>query len=197
MAEGKTKPKVTSSLAEQEMDRIEKRFQEYDKQIKDLTLDRMNAAPKQDEEKQTKLSQKDLEKSKEIYLKPSKTVPPKEAFNEGFRKQYEFAKEYVHFIAENKEIIGDAIELWTKPFAGMPAEFWKVPANTPVWGPRYLAERIKGCSYHRLKSENSTFSSDQNGQYYGSLVVDTTIQRLDAYPASQEKKSIFMGAEAA
>jgi len=31
------------------------------------------------------------------------------------------------------------------------------------------------------------------GQFYGSMAVDTTIQRLDALPATKTK-SIFMGA---
>jgi len=63
-----------------------------------------------------------------------------------------FQKEYVQFIAENKEIIGETIEIWTRPFGGMPAEFWKVPVNKPVWGPRYLAEQIKRCYYLVIKT---------------------------------------------
>ena len=105
-----------------------------------------------------------------------------------------FSKEYVHFIAENKEIIGEAIELWTKPYAGLPAEYWRVPVNKPVWGPRYLAEQIKSKFYHRLvMQQNVVTGGDHMGQYYGSMAVDTTVQRLDAYPVTS-KKSVFMGA---
>jgi len=76
----------------------------------------------------------------------------------------------------------------------MPAEFWKVPVNKPIWGPRHLAERIKGCRYHRLvMSETVSTGSDGVGQYYGAMAVDTTIQRLDALPVSSTK-SVFMGA---
>jgi hypothetical protein len=135
-----------------------------------------------------------LEKSKDIYLKPKRAVSSKEKFNEDYRKDYEFMKEYVHFIAENHECIGEAIEMWTKPFAGMPAEEWAVPTNKPVWAPRYVAEQIKSKSYHRLKMDQSvTTGLDSRGQYYGTMVADTTIQRLDARPVSS-KKSVFMGA---
>ena len=183
----------SNSLGEQELDKAEKQFEAYEQNIKDLTLDRMNEAPKHEIEQQTKLSQKDLAKSTDIYLKPEKSIHSREKFNENYREEYDFAKQYVQFIAENKEIIGETIELWTKGFAGIPAELWKVPVNKPVWGPRYLAERIKACNYHRLSMQNSPISSDGLGQYYGHMVVDSVVQRLDAIPASN-RKSIFMGA---
>jgi len=147
------KPKPTSSLAEKELDKVEKQFEAFDNQVQQMTLDRMNTAPKQDVEQQTLMSQEDIEKSKRIYLKPFKSIGSKEKFNEDYRKYYNFSMEQVQFIAENKEIIGETCEFWTKPFAGMPAEFWKVPTNKPVWGPRHVAERLTGCKYHRLKME--------------------------------------------
>ncbi len=187
------KPNLNSE-SEKELVKVEKQFETYKEAIDELTLDRMNMAPKHEIEPQDKLSQKDIERSREIYLKPFKTISGRDKFNEAFRKDYEYEKEYVQFIAQNNEIIGEAIELWTKPFSGIPAEYWKVPVNKPVFGPRYLAERIKGSTYHRLSmQQNSVTSSDGMGQYYGSMTVDTTIQRLDALPVST-KKSIFMSA---
>lgn len=176
-----------------EMDKLEKQFEEFNDNVQQLTLDRMNAAPKQETEPQTKLSQQDIAKSKDIYLKPTKTIGSREKFNERFREEYNFKKEYVQFIAENKEIIGEEIEIWTKDFPGVPAEYWKVPTNKPLWGPRYLAENISRRSYHRLIMQQSVHSSDGMGQYYGSLAVDTTVPRLEARPVST-KRSIFMGA---
>lgn len=189
---GPGRPKLQSS-GEKELDQVEKQFEAFDKNVKDLTHDRMNAAPKQEQEPQTKLSSSDLAKSKDIYLKPDKSIGSREKFNENYRDVYNFDKEYVHFIAENKEIIGETIELWTKPYAGMPAEFWKVPTNKPVWGPRYLAERIKSCTYNRLVMQQTVSNADGMGQYYGSLAVDTKVHRLDANPVST-RRSIFMGA---
>lgn len=187
------KPKVNSH-AQRELDKTEAQFEKFDEQVKSLTLDRMNEAPKMETEQQTKISNRELQKNDGVYLKPDRAISCQDKFNEKYRDEYNFKKEYVSFIAENKEIIGESIELWTKPFAGVPAEFWKVPVNKKVNGPRYLAEQIKKCSYHRLiMNEQKITGSNQFGQEYGQLVVDSTVQRLDAHPVS-ERKSIFMGA---
>ena len=191
----KEKPDTKTSLGNAELDNAEKQFQKFDNQIKEMTFDRMSQAPKEDVEPQTKMAQVDIEKSKDIYLKPKCQIGSKEKFNEDYRKDYEFAMEYVRFIPENKEIGGESIDLWTKPFAGMPAQEWIVPVGKPVWGPRHLAERLTGCKYHRLvMQQNVAMGSDHAGQYYGSMAVDTTVQRLDAIPVST-RKSLFMGAD--
>lgn len=189
------KPKAKSSLAEQELDKAQAQFENFDNQVKDLTLDRMRAAPLEEVEPQTKISQKDMERMRDIYLKPKRTYPSKEKFNERFRSDYDFAKEYVQFTAENKEIIGESIELTTKPFPGCPAEDWMVPVNKPVWAPRYVAERIRGCEYSRLEMDESTVAGGdaKTVQWCGKMVVDKRVARLTAVPVSN-RKSIFMGA---
>lgn len=197
------RPKTHSTLAEQEMNKAQEQFDNFDTQIKEMTQDRMNMAPKEEKEAQTLMSQADIAKSKEIYLKPKRTlgvgVHPKtgvaEKFNERFRDDYNFQKELVHFIAENNEIMGEDLDLWTKPFQGVPLENWIVPVNKPVWGPRYLAEQIKSKTYHRLTMRNHVVENSGEGQYYGTMAVDTTIQRLDARPVSS-RKSLFMGSNA-
>lgn len=190
------RPPKMSQAMDKELKQLDLQFENFDNQVKDLTMDRMAKAPLEEKEPQTKLSSKEIEKSKQIYLKPDKTIGCRDKFNEKFREDYNFQKEYVQFIAENKEIIGEAIELWTRPFGGMPAEFWKVPVNKPVWGPRYLAEQISRKTYHRLVMEENVINSqDGAGKYYGSMVVDTTIPRLEARPVST-RKSVFMGANA-
>jgi len=187
------KPNMNSE-SEKELARVDEQFETFSNQVEEMTLDRMNAAPKQDVEPQTKISQQDLAKSNDIYLKPHRIVSSQDKFNEKFRKDYNFDKEYVQFTAENKEIIGETIDIWTRPYGGMPAEWWKVPVNKPVWGPRYLAEQIKRCYYHRLIMQpNQSSGADSMGQYYGSMAADTTIQRLDALPVST-RRSVFMGA---
>lgn len=188
-----TKPNINSESAK-ELQKAQTQIDAFDANIKEMTMDRMNAAPKKEEEQQTKLSSKEIEKAPGVYLKPERAIGCKDKFNENYRKDYEYAKEYVQFVAEHKEIIGETIDMWTRPFGGMPAEYWRVPTNKPVWGPRYLAEQIKRKCYHRLvMQQNQINSSDGMGQYYGNLAVDTTVQRLDAHPVSQ-RKSIFMGA---
>lgn len=176
----------------QDLQKAAENFDSFDKSVKELTMDRMNQSPKMETEQQTKLSQKDIAKSKDIYLKPVKRIASSERFNEKFREKFNFSNEYVYFIAENKEVIGDTIEIWTKPYPGMPAEFWQVPVNRPIWGPRHLAEQIKSRVYHRLKTENTGTGQDGIGQYFGTMVVDTTIARLDAHPVNTDR-SIFMG----
>lgn len=186
------KPKPQSSLAERELDKAAEQFKAFDDNVKALTQDRMNAAPKADIEPQTKLSQSEIAESKDVYLKPVKTIGSREKFNENHREKYNFAKEYVYFIAENKEIIGEEIDMWTKPFPGMPAEEWKIPVNTPVWAPRYVAEQLKRKYYSRLIMKQQTSQQDGVGQWYGQMAVDTRIPRLDAFPATKNR-SIFMG----
>ncbi len=194
MTDLKSKPKASSSFSDQELDKAEKNFQEFDASIKEMTMDRMNKAPIQEVEPQTKIANRDIDKMKDIYLKPDKTIGCRDKFNENFRKDYEFAKEYVQFIAEHKEIIGETIDIWTRPFAGMSAEYWKVPSNKPVWGPRYLAEQIQSRTYHRLVMQsNQSAGADGFGSYYGSMAVDTTVPRLEARPVSS-RRSVFMGA---
>jgi len=190
MAEAK-KPKMYTSEAERELDKVQEQFEKYETEVRSMTFDQLNLRPKLENEP-PKVSQVDLAKYPGIYLKPEKAIGCQQKFNEDYRKEYEFMKEYVNFMAENKECIGDNIEIWTRPYGGLSAEFWRVPVNKPVWGPRYLAEQIKRKYYHRLvMQETAVNGSDQNGTYYGKMTVDTTIPRLDCHPISS-KKSVFV-----
>jgi len=181
---------------EKELDQAQAQFDQFENQCKDLTLDRMNEAPKQEAESQLKMSQNEIDKHNHLYLKPKRTISSKEKFNEKYREAYEYAKQYVNFSAQNNEIIGEDLDFWTKPFAGMPAEEWIIPVGKPVWAPRYVAEQISRCKYHRLTMKDSVAnSSDGMGTYYGQMVVDKTINRLDAEPIT-ERKHVFMGSKA-
>jgi hypothetical protein len=193
MTEMKQKPKNLNSASEKELDKVAQQFDKFDAEVKEMTMDRMNMAPKEEVEPQTKLSQNEIAASKDVYLKPHKVISCREKFNEKYRDEYNYQKEYVNFIAEHKELIGESIDIWTRPFPGMPAEEWLVPTNTPVWGPRYLAEQIKRKFYHRLvMKENVVTDTTGMGVMYGKMAADTTIQRLDAQPVTK-RKSIFMG----
>jgi hypothetical protein len=194
MSEHKPAPKPQlNSASQKELDKAEAEFKKFDEEVKSMTLDRMNAAPKQETE-EPKISQKEIAKNNETYLKPTRTIASKEAFNEKFRDEYNFQKEYVNFTAINHEIIGENIEKWTKEFPGQPAEFWTIPTAKPVWGPRYLAESLKRCNYHVFSmDEKQVTSADGMGSYTGRIVVDSVKQRLDAHPVTS-RKSVFMGA---
>lgn len=187
------RPKISTSSSEKELDKVEEQFKDFDNQVKELTHDRMRLIPKTEYEPQTKISQHDLDKYPGIYLKPSNFVADVNPFNEKFRKSYEYDKEYVQFIPENVECRGDIIEIWTKPYRGVPAEFWKVPSNTAVWAPRYLKDQLQRKFHHKLEMKESSESSNytgssQYGRHYGKIVADTTIQRLDAREVSTKKQ---------
>jgi len=156
---------------------------QFDASVKALTNEVDVNAQKPESEPQVKMSNREIAKQDGIYLKPDRSINSKESFNEKYRTEYEFKKEYVPFIAENKEIIGETIELWTKPFAGISAEFWKVQTNKKVWGPRYLAEQISRKGYNRLTMEDRPVSQDGGHTFTGQLVATNRIQRLDARPA--------------
>lgn len=194
---------VKKNETEKELDKLQEQFQKFDDQIKELTLDQMNKAPILETEPQSKLSSGQIANSKDIYLKPNRTIGPgvhpktgeREKFNEKFRPDYNFQKEYVHFTAFNNEIVGEEIEIWTKPFGGINCEFWKVPCNKPVWGPRYLAEQIRSKTYHKMVMDQKVITgSDGAGQYYGAMAVQNTVHRLNAEPVSA-KKSVFVSAD--
>jgi hypothetical protein len=188
------KPKV-SSQSQKELDKVDAQFQQFNEQVNNLTSDSMNAAPTETTEPQTKLSSREIAKKDVIHLKPRSSISSREPFNEKFREDYNFAKEYVTFIAENLECIGQTIDVWTKPFPGMPAQWWEVPVNRVVSAPRYVAERIKGCNYHVLSMVERPSSTDQYGNtMVGTMIASSKKQRLDAQPADSTRKSIFMGA---
>lgn len=162
----------------------------FDASVASMTMDACASAPKVESEPQVLQSQREIAKEDGLYLKPDRSINSKESFNEKYRTEYNYKKEYVPFIAEHKEIIGETIELWTKPFAGLSAEFWKVPTNKKVWGPRHLAEQISSKSYTRITmNEQVTTGSDGHGVYFGQLTAANRIQRLDARPARGSKQA--------
>ena len=187
------KPKASSSFAQTELDKAEKQFEAFDQNVKDLVEARDFKPSGQPEEQQTKLSQSEIAKSTRVELKPKKTIGCKEKFNDKFTEAWNYAKEMVHFVAENKEIIGETLDLWTRPFPGIPAQEWEVPVNKPIWCPRYLYEQIARKYYHRLVMQDKTITAaDGMGAYYGSMAMDTTIQRLEAHLVVENRR-VSMG----
>lgn len=196
----KEKPTDVSPTVAKELDKVEEQFQAKEENYKSLTLDNMNTAPILETE--YKMSEKEVGNAKDIYLKPVRSIGPgvdakkgtREQFNEKFRKQYEFQKEYVQFTAYNNMINGEDIEMWTKPFPGVNCDMWRIPCNKPVWAPRFVAEQLTRCRHHILTMQKDTITgADGMGQYTGQIVAKNTIQRLDAQPVVK-RQSIFLGA---
>ena len=127
------RPKLNRE-GQEELDKVEQTLDSFSESMHKVASDPANKPKAQEVEPQTKLSQREIADSKDIYLKPLRYIASKEKFNERLREKYEFAKEYVYFIAENNEVVGEEIETWTKNFPGVPAEFWRVPVTNRYGG---------------------------------------------------------------
>jgi hypothetical protein len=187
-------PKVNSE-GQKELDKAQQKFDDFEAEVKAKTPDALGNLPVMEVDQQTKLSTREINKTDGIYLKPKRTISCKEKFNEAHRKDYEFSNERVRFIAENYEIVGDSIHIWTRSFPGLPAEEWEVPANRVVIGPRYLAEQIARKSYTRLKMDDSKRTGEGDGTtFYGQIVAEQKVQRLGARPAAgfNQRKTEFL-----
>lgn len=180
------KPKVQSPELKKEIDKL------------DTSLNAMHTEAKQDNdvsfiqthnydlEEQTKKSSRELSKENIIHLTPSKWLADGQKFNEAFRKDWEFAKMRVNFIAEHREMKGERVELWTHEFGGVGAEFWRVPVNCVVNGPRYLAEQMHKNGYkskvmdeHALKDRLTSENYNEDHVPFGK---DVFKKRINAQP---------------
>lgn|SRR5579885_1208102 len=181
-------PRVNSD-AQKELKKAEEQFQAFDESIQKMTLDNMNKAPKEELESQTKMSKKEERQYDAPVIKPLRSISSKEKYNPAFEKDHRRAWEYVKCVVENKEIIGEQIHRWTKPFPGDPAQEWKIPVNKPIYLPRFLAIELSKCQYHRLvMQENQVTGSDGVGTWIGAMVAETKVNRIDCRPAGFDDK---------
>lgn len=185
------KPNLNSPSAQKELDKVEEQFDVQEQEIKSLNLDRV--LPSKENYPEHQISSKEIEKSPDIYIKPKRSFPSREKFNEKFRDQYNRAKEYVHYTVQHEEIKGENVDFWTKPFPGVPAEEWSIPSGKAVWIPRYVADHLENnCTYHRLRTQDRPTSVEGGMTYFGSMVVDELIYRISARPVST-RRTISMG----
>lgn len=149
-----SKPRVNSE-SEKELARADEQFQAFNENVKAMATQDKSNLPVVQEEPQTKLSTREIRKSTDYYLKPKKTLfAPGQKFNTAFTEQWNYLKEYVRFIVENKEASGEWLyDVGTRRFGGLPYEVWDIPVNKPVWGPRHLAEQLRAKVYDRFVME--------------------------------------------
>jgi hypothetical protein len=181
-----SKPKINAE-GQKELDRIDGQINQFTESMHVAVQDGRTLAI-QESEPQTKKSQQELKKEGVIYLKPKRTVFSREKFNEKFRQQFNEKSTYVEFIAENKEVIGESIDFWTKPFPGIPAEEWIVPVNKTVSAPLYVKERIQDCGYTIFRTSDTPVQSEGGVVYYGQMVAEERKQRLDAREVSKSTR---------
>lgn len=179
------KPQVNSE-GQKELQKLEQNFDNFKKNVDDLTEKRSVKS----EAPEHQISQKQIENSTDLYIKPNRIIMSREKFNEAYREQYNYMKEYVHYTVQHEECKGDSVELWTKPFPGLPAEFWIVPSGRAVWIPRYVADRLENeCQYKRLKMQDTRpYANDGTSQMTTQIVYDDIIHRISARPVSTSKR---------
>lgn len=150
-------------------------------------------APKLEREEQTKLSSQELRKNIMV-LKPVKVLfAVGQKFDEKFRDSYNYDKEYVDFVYEHQEEKGAPLEMWTKPYPGVPAEMWIIPANKSVSAPRYVQKQIDQMNYITRKYvDKAQVGSDFAGSYHGALEVENVVDRATTREVSK-KVNVFMG----
>ena len=118
------KPNVNAE-GQVELEKTGEQIEGMEAKAKSINLDQTILATRKETEPQTKIAQSDSQKMPEIYLKPKRTYPPGvnpktgavEQFNEKFRAEYNFQKEYVNFIAENMKSTCKEILLTSKAFS--------------------------------------------------------------------------------
>lgn len=189
----KNRPRVNSE-GQRELEKVETQLIRTVEETK--KIDPLSAREKLkhiEHDEQTKLSTKQLQDNV-IVLKPTKyLMAVGQKFNEDFRDDYNYAKQYVQFVYEHQEEKGSTLEMWTKPFPGVPAELWLIPANKPISAPRYVKEQIERMNYITRKYvEKAEIGSDFMGTYHGVLEAETVQDRAITRDIPKTKR-VFIG----
>jgi hypothetical protein len=175
-----SRPKVNSD-SQKELDKAQASFDAFSETVSKFNpLDAKGTM--HEEEPQTKVSNRELNKQDAPYIKPIRSIHSKDRPQEKYKEKHARDWEYVRCIVENKEIIGEAVECWTKKYPGDPAHFWKIPVNKAIYIPRLLANQLANCKYHRLRTEDQITSDEGFIKQYGTVVVDYVKNRIDARP---------------
>jgi hypothetical protein len=182
MSESK-KPRVNTE-GQRELEKVEDQIKTFSESMVTAGEERASL-PVREMEPQTKLSQSEINKSNILYLKPKRTFPSREKFNEKYRADFNYQSEYVDFIAENHEVKGESIDFCVKKFPGQPIEEWVVPVNKEVSAPRYVKERIQECGYTIFTTADNTVASEGGVKYYGQIVAEERRARLSAREISR------------
>ena len=170
------RPRLVDAAANKELERVEQNLSAITEPVKALDPSKIVT---QESAPQTQMSKKEEVTYDAPVLKPIRSINSREPFNEKYREDWKKGWELVKVIVENREIMGECPEPWSKSFAGDPAHQWRVPVNKPVYMPRHLAVQLSKCKYQIFRMEDKQMTnSDGMGTYYGSMVVDSTKDRI-------------------
>lgn len=155
----------------------------FQEEIKELTMDVANHVKLEETEQQTEIPSKVLAKSEFPRIEPKRTIFSQEKFNEKFRKERDYAWEYVDCICENIEIKGESVDFFLKKFPGEPAHEWVIPVNKPVSIPRFVAEHLHTRNYAVLTLDQGEKRAVEAGvEQYGMPVYTSRRKRIDCIP---------------
>ena len=160
-------PRLRSAEANKELDKVAGQFEKIEQGISAMAKEDITKIPRQESESQTKLSKKEIDRFDAPVIKYVKAFAPakKSVLPDKWKAQRDHDWELVKVICENKEIIGESIELWNHKWPGDLWTFWVIPTNTPVYIPRTVAKQIHECHYLRrvMKDKAETWFDEGVG----------------------------------
>ena len=140
--------------------------------LNSLTVDQINReAPKAIEQIPQEMSLKERAKLEGArYVEPKRLSPPLGKLPESLKKEHNHAWEYVKGIYENYVVTGEPLTFSYSVYPGDADYMWTVPANVPVYVPRFIAKHLEECqAYHTFnyveKNSSDWKTNDQTHQF--------------------------------
>lgn len=116
-----------------------------------LTVDEVNAkAPVYEPEPQKESLKERAKREGARYIEPTRRLsPPLGKLPEKLKADHARDWEYVKGIYENIVVAGEPLKFSYCKYAGDADYLWEIPANTPVYVPRFIAKHLENCqAYH-------------------------------------------------
>jgi hypothetical protein len=127
-----------------------------------LTVDSISETPVIEPEIQTKICYKTLAKENNcVYIEPKKRLPALGKLPEKQKIEHENAWKYVKGIYENYIVNGEPLSFWYTEYPGDQDCLWEIPANVPVYVPRFIAKHLEECQKYHTFGYNEKNSGHQ------------------------------------
>jgi hypothetical protein len=168
------KPEQIDPVTQKGVDKLEKTTAQMQTMTKDAV--EKQAPEIVDIDPQIRWSKAEIAEYDAPIIRPSRSFAPRSRSEPKEAKERARGWELVKCVVENNEVIGEAPEFWLDKFKGDPTYFWQIPANVPVYIPRFVAEHLSTRKYHvfKMRDESSMRSVGDSG-----MIVTETRQRLN------------------
>ncbi len=127
-------------------------------EMNQLTVDKINEVAPQADVAELKMSMKEkaaMEGAR--YIEPKRKFKGLGVLPAKLKKDHARAWEYVKGVYENMMVNGEPIEFWHNgDLPGDPDCLWNIPANVPVYVPRFIAKHLEECQKYHSFSAIST-----------------------------------------